>query len=185
MIEELSPARRRTVAEARRLFLERGIESTSLQNIADALGVTKAAVYHQFPSKGAIVEAVLEPIRARIAEFVVEAERAPTPAARFETAMGGLVELVVRHGDVAGMVGRELETAQLLHNDRGFSQLFARLDALLIGDADTREGRVLVALAAAGLASAGGHPSVTALEPDARREVLLAAMRRLLQPLID
>lgn len=43
---------------AARLFLQSGIEATSLDAVAAELGLTKGAVYAHFPSKGALVEAV-------------------------------------------------------------------------------------------------------------------------------
>ena len=42
------------------LFAEHGVSGTSLQMIADAVGITKAAVYHQFRTKEQIVLAVTE-----------------------------------------------------------------------------------------------------------------------------
>ncbi|GII28865.1 TetR/AcrR family transcriptional regulator [Planotetraspora mira] len=45
------PVRRRLLAEATRLFAERGFESTSVQEIVAAAGVTKGAMYHYFGSK--------------------------------------------------------------------------------------------------------------------------------------
>ncbi|MBB5774073.1 TetR/AcrR family transcriptional regulator [Nonomuraea jabiensis] len=45
------PVRQRLLAEATRLFAERGFESTSVQEIVVAAGVTKGAMYHYFDSK--------------------------------------------------------------------------------------------------------------------------------------
>jgi AcrR family transcriptional regulator len=42
-----TPARTQVIEAALALFAEHGIDGTSLQMIADAMGVTKAAVYHQ------------------------------------------------------------------------------------------------------------------------------------------
>src|SRR3954465_6028891 len=39
------------LAAAQRLFGERGYDATSLRQIADAVGTTKAAVYYHFPAK--------------------------------------------------------------------------------------------------------------------------------------
>lgn len=44
------------------LFARRGIAATSLDQIADAVGLTKGAVYASFPSKRALVEAAAERI---------------------------------------------------------------------------------------------------------------------------
>ncbi|MHB1327741.1 MAG: TetR/AcrR family transcriptional regulator [Gemmatimonadales bacterium] len=43
---------------AARLFLQSGIEGTSLDAVAAELGLTKGAIYASFPSKGALIEAV-------------------------------------------------------------------------------------------------------------------------------
>ncbi|MEW9551364.1 TetR/AcrR family transcriptional regulator [Nonomuraea sp. NPDC050783] len=45
------PVRQRLLAEATRLFAERGFESTSVQEVVVAAGVTKGAMYHYFDSK--------------------------------------------------------------------------------------------------------------------------------------
>ena len=55
-----SVTQRRTLNVAHALFAQHGVGGTSLQMIAETLGVTKAAVYHQFQTKDAIVRAVIE-----------------------------------------------------------------------------------------------------------------------------
>lgn len=55
----------RILEVAARLFSERGFAGTSIRDIADALGVTKAALYYHFPSKDAILgELVAQPLAA-------------------------------------------------------------------------------------------------------------------------
>lgn len=56
--------RPRIVREATRLFSERGFDGTTLQDIAEAVAVTKPAVLHHFPSKEHVQQAVLEEILA-------------------------------------------------------------------------------------------------------------------------
>ena len=43
-----------------RVFAERGVELGSLDNVADAAGFTKGAIYRNFPSKGAFLLALFE-----------------------------------------------------------------------------------------------------------------------------
>src|SRR2546425_13282232 len=43
-----------------RLFAQRGFDGTTLDDIADAAGFTKGAVYRQFPSKSAFLLALFE-----------------------------------------------------------------------------------------------------------------------------
>ena len=58
------------------------MSGTSLQMIADTIGVTKAAVYHQFKTKEEIVIAVVEVDLAQLeaALDAAEAERRPACA---------------------------------------------------------------------------------------------------------
>jgi AcrR family transcriptional regulator len=57
--------RERILEVSARMFSERGFAGTSIRDIADALGVTKAALYYHFPSKDAILgELVAQPLAA-------------------------------------------------------------------------------------------------------------------------
>lgn len=48
---EPAPVQRRLMAAATRLFADRGYDRTSVQEIVEAAGVTKGALYHYFGSK--------------------------------------------------------------------------------------------------------------------------------------
>lgn len=43
-----------------KLFLEKGYDKTSIQDIIDALGMSKGAIYHHFKSKEEILDGVME-----------------------------------------------------------------------------------------------------------------------------
>src|SRR5262244_714137 len=77
-----TPPKARIVEAALRLFTEHGVSGTSLQMIADAIGVTKAAVYHQYNTKEEIVLAVAEVVLAGLeaAATAAEAERSRSRA---------------------------------------------------------------------------------------------------------
>lgn len=96
------PVLRRTHSEreqqildiAARLFLERGFEGMSLSDLAREAGVTRNLVYHYFPNKGALFEAVLD----HRAELLLE--RLPEPeGADAEMDLLALIEALVRLGD--------------------------------------------------------------------------------------
>ena len=76
-----SAAQSRVIDAALELFSEHGVGGTSLQMIADTIGVTKAAVYHQFKTKDEIVIAAAGTELERV-KGVVEAAEAETDAAR-------------------------------------------------------------------------------------------------------
>lgn len=77
----LSAAQARTVAASLELFAKKGVGGTSLQMIADELGVTKAAVYFQFRTKDEIVLAAAEDELARL-EAVLAAAQAERTSRR-------------------------------------------------------------------------------------------------------
>src|SRR5437016_9961175 len=58
------------------VFAERGIEFATLDDIAEAAGFTKGAIYRQFPSKGAFLLALFEQYAA-VARAGAGARQAP------------------------------------------------------------------------------------------------------------
>ena len=72
-----SDTRTRIQEIALELFAEQGYEQTSLREIADRLGVTKAALYYHFKSKEEIVVATVEDFLADIDAMVAWAEQQP------------------------------------------------------------------------------------------------------------
>lgn len=70
MTERTGDTRERIKDVALELFTEQGYEQTSLREIAERLGVTKAALYYHFKSKEEIVHAFVEDRVAVLAELV-------------------------------------------------------------------------------------------------------------------
>lgn len=71
--------RERILDVARELFTEQGYEATSLREIADRLGFTKAALYYHFQSKEQILMALLEPVRSLVGELLDRLEQVDGP----------------------------------------------------------------------------------------------------------
>ena len=79
--------RERIQAIALELFAEQGYDKTSLREIAEGLGVTKAALYYHFNSKEDIVRSFTEDYRAELDEVISwGAGQPPGPATRAVTA---------------------------------------------------------------------------------------------------
>jgi AcrR family transcriptional regulator len=75
--------RERIQAIALELFAEQGYDKTSLREIAERLGVTKAALYYHFNSKEDIVRSFTEDYRAELDEVIRwGASQPPGPATR-------------------------------------------------------------------------------------------------------
>jgi len=78
-------ARSRIQQVALELFIEEGYDKTSLREIAEKLGVTKAALYYHFPTKEDIVNSLIEDRIAVVAELLEWARGMPrTPETRLE-----------------------------------------------------------------------------------------------------
>ncbi len=60
-------------------FRERGYHATTLDHIAERLGVRKTALYHYFPDKDAILHACHAESLAQLERILAEARRRPTP----------------------------------------------------------------------------------------------------------
>src|SRR5215831_16863526 len=77
--------RERIQAIALELFAEQGYEKTSLREIAERLGVTKAALYYHFRSKEDIVRSFVEDYRAELEQVIAWGASQPrTPETRAE-----------------------------------------------------------------------------------------------------
>lgn len=68
--------RQQLVATATDLFATRGYEATSIDDVLGAAGVSRGALYHHFPGKEALFEAVLESVEEELAAHVVAAAEA-------------------------------------------------------------------------------------------------------------
>ncbi|GAA4854447.1 helix-turn-helix domain-containing protein [Kitasatospora terrestris] len=72
-----SDTRARILDVALELFSEHGYEKTSLREIADRLGVTKAALYYHFKTKDDIVRGIVESMAAPMDEAIAYGEGKP------------------------------------------------------------------------------------------------------------
>lgn len=79
--DSTSSTRRRIQAVALELFTEQGYEKTSLREIAERLGVTKAALYYHFKSKDDIVNSLVEDRIDRLDELIKWAQDQPASVA--------------------------------------------------------------------------------------------------------
>jgi TetR/AcrR family transcriptional regulator len=98
-----------TVATAMRLFAARGFEGTALQDIASAVGVTKPAILHHFPSKEHVRQAVLDEILSHWNEALPRLLLAATGSGdRFDAVFGELYRFFSSNPDRARVVAREM-----------------------------------------------------------------------------
>jgi AcrR family transcriptional regulator len=170
----------RTIATALELIGEHGVSGTSLQMIADALGVTKAAVYHQFHTKDEIVLAVTDVELGRLAAALDAAEAEPSRTRARQTLLTEVINLAVERRRWVQVLQSDPVIIRLLGQHKPFLQLMDRLYGLLLGQDPSTELRVQTALVSAAIGAAVVHPLVADLDDDTLRTELVRVTRRLL-----
>lgn len=191
--------RRRILAVALELFSTRGYAGTSMRDIAETMGMTKAAMYYHFESKEQILEAVTEPIRVEMDRFLQEAAgpAPPTP----EQLLTRLADMLSRHAPLIETVFNDPSSGGRGHLQA--REKFRPIVGILAGDGGPdRMVRARCALGAvlfAVLGTVRADPRFTepvrgdralrlldgeehALDADLRREVVAAALRALGEP---
>src|SRR6516225_9264826 len=88
-------AQSRIIAAALGLFAQHGVGGTSLQMIADQIGVTKAAVYHQYNTKDEIIRAVADAELQRLEDVLDRADAEEDFATARDRALAGIIDLAV------------------------------------------------------------------------------------------
>jgi AcrR family transcriptional regulator len=175
-----SVAQRRVIQAALVLFAQHGIGGTSLQRIADAIGVTKAAVYHQYNTKNEIVVAVAEVVLTGLAAAVADAEAERSRSRARELLVAGMIDLAVEQRQMAGILQRDPVMLRFLHEHAPFRHVMERANRVLMGGASEPGARVLAAVLAAAIAGAVIHPLVLDLDDETLRSQLRKQARKLL-----
>jgi AcrR family transcriptional regulator len=173
-----SPAKARITAASLELFAQRGVGGTSLQMIADAIGVTKAAVYHQFKTKDEIVLAAAEAELARLEAVVEAAEAEPSGTRARQVLLAGIVDLAVERRRTVNVILSDPVVLRFFSGHERYLSVLDRLDALLVGSRPARDDRVHTALFMAAISGAVVHPMVAGLDDDTLRSALLRLTRR-------
>jgi len=124
--------RGRIQSVALELFAEQGYDKTSLREIAERLGVTKAALYYHFKSKEDIVSSLLEDYFGEIDELVAWGKAQPqTPESRAEV-LRRYYGIVAGAGEVFRMLQHNQASVSHLKTAKNRSELFReRMDALV------------------------------------------------------
>lgn len=181
-VRPYSDAQQRTIEAAMELFADHGVKGTSFAMIADALGVTKAAVYHQFKTKDAIVLAVAEFGLRPLEDALDRAEAAPTPQARRELLLESVIDLAVSRRRWVNALQGDPIMIRLLGEHDPFVDLMARVYSVLMGLTDDGpSARMRIAIVSAAIGAAIVHPLVVEMDDDTLRAELLAVCRQMFE----
>ena len=173
-----SAAQTRILDAALQLIAEHGVGGTSLQMIADAIGVTKAAVYHQFKTKEQIVIALTERELGSLEEALEAAEAHNHRTQAREVLLARVIDLAVERRGAASTLQFDPVIVRLLAEHEPFQQFIQRLYGVLVDDA-AEDARVTAAMLSGAIAVGVLHPLVADIDDDALRAQLLRITHRL------
>ncbi|MCM4082164.1 TetR/AcrR family transcriptional regulator [Paractinoplanes hotanensis] len=172
-------SRQRFVDAAIRLFARHSFAGTSLQMIADEVGVTKSAVHHHFHTREELLTAVVEPLAGELRATVMAAETQRTRRARAERMLSGFIDVVIRNRVLVPVLAGDPGATEILRSHADWNDLGERLLKLL-ADVDPGVGGWIKAdLTVSGIACGRGMRAPE-LDDDLLREHLIGAGRRIL-----
>ena len=180
--EDRLSTRQRILDAASDLFIEKGYEGTSLREIAERVGVTKAALYYHFASKAEMVAALLEPFEDIQRQWVSDLPDAPTDE-EWADALGSVIDWMVDNRRLFQLFDRNHEVFEHLHDEGSqHHELHDRVGRILSNPAIEPRRRIRMA-ASMGVSFAMapmGDTPLTDIDPDEIRAELRAAVRRAL-----
>ena len=145
---EARSTRERILDVALDLFIEKGYDRTSLREIAEPLGFSKAALYYHFASK----EDILMALHLRLHEFGLDAlsqlgDQEPTPA-RWADLLDKIVDQMLAHRKIFLLHQRNQAAFEALHREEHDAQhedLQANLERVLSDERISVRDRVRMA----------------------------------------
>jgi AcrR family transcriptional regulator len=176
--------RQHVQAVALELFAQRGYDGTSLREIADRLGVSKAALYYHFRSKDEILTSVIEEFLDKLDALLQWARDHHGDADLRTEVLGRYSELLA--GPTAVLARFMQEGRSALHQQELGQRIrgrFLALAELLVPTGDPLTGRLRARMALATLhlgALPDSHPDFVTDDGERRRAALDLATEVLL-----
>ena len=183
MARPVSPrgtGRERVLEAAMALFAEHGVSGTSLQMIAETMGVTKAAVYYHFRTKEEIVVAVLAGPLERLDAVLTDAEAQPTRQAQLDIVAGGMIDIVLENRRLSAALHSDPVLGHTVKTHAPYCKISERLLAVLLGPAPSPGTLVAVSMFVSGLMLGGSDEMLAGLDDDTMRQELRRITRSLL-----
>lgn len=173
-------AQTRVLDAALTLIAEHGVSGTSLQMIADAMGVTKAAVYRQFKTKEEIVIAITERELSKLEDALDSAEEEGNSLRAREILLDRMIDQAIERRGMVSVLQFDPVIIRLQAGHVPFQRFIERLYAALLGTEPGVEARVHAALLSSAISVAVMHPLIADLEPETLRAQLIQMSRRML-----
>jgi AcrR family transcriptional regulator len=175
-----SEAQLRTLRAALELFAEHGVSATSYQMIADVVGVTKGAIYHQFKTKDELVLAVAELELSRLEDALEAAESLDGSDVAREFLLNRVIDHAIDHRRAANTLQFDPVLVRLLADHKPFQRFIERLYGMLVGDKPGPDTQVRLAALTCVVGGTVAHPLVAGLDDNTLRRQLLDTARKII-----
>lgn len=171
--------RTRIMSVALELFVKQGYEPTSLREIADRVGITKASLYYHFASKQALLGAVVEPLVEDWRAWSKEVSSSASTPENVREALRRYLEMTLAHRAVATLLIHDAAAAVVVVAPmfEEAIQIIRRVQTWIAGPGATGRDRILAqaALDVVAVALSSGGILLDATDEELRETLLEAA----------
>lgn len=144
--------RERILDIARRRFADSGYGATSMQQIADDLGVTKAALYYHFRAKSDLLLELTGPVLDAFDTALDRAAGEPDAPEGVPAAVAAYLDVALEHREIVRQLARDLSfLGEHEAIAERFRSIIRRTNALVARGAEDLRTRVIAAQVVAGL----------------------------------
>ena len=151
--DQLKSTRERILDVALDLFLEKGYDKTSLREVAEQLGFSKAALYYHFASKEDIFKALHQRLHAMTVNTLPIGE-GPLTLRSWATLLDGFIDMIPANRRLLAMHERNRAAFDSLHDhlhEKDHDDLDERLRSAFTDPALPVEQRIRMAFAFSGV----------------------------------
>ena len=161
---------------AQRLFDEQGYDATSLRQIAEAVGMTKAAVYYHYPAKEHLLLELTRPMLDAMAELVTRLRTGPADST---VALAAYLDVFIDHLPVVLLLARDPATQNNPDVGQRARTLVDAVQRLVAGADATNDRTVRTACAMGVIHAVATLPAAVART---NRDLILDAALAALEP---
>jgi len=158
----MNDTRDRILDTALDLFIEQGYEKTSLREIAERVGVTKAALYYHFASKEEIIRTLVQPIYDSFGPLAAALKARPDPEA-WGQGLASVIDWILPQRRLFELFDANQGTLQALAHDsmdpEAHEAMHEALDAVLADETTPLAVRVRMAGSIGVIAGVLGFPA--------------------------
>ena len=183
----MNDTRERILAVAQDLFIKQGYDKVSLREVAEQVGVTKAALYYHFASKEELLKTLVQPLQAATGQFLEMLDAGPSRQA-WAANWSRLIDWIFENRTLFRLLETNRATFQAFGDDwmgaEVHDSVHSRFEALLTDQSVSLEDKARIGAsfgAVAGVLGLSGGDTLADGEVDHLKSILLDIIGDVLQ----